>query len=62
MKNDSTIPSQLGPVDTMPSQLGPAEGLARQRRPAKASPWPRVVLIAIVGVLLVYVLGQFGGR
>jgi len=61
MTNHSTIPSQLSPIDTMPSLLGPAEGLAPQRRPAKASPWPRVGLIAIAGALLVYLLGQFGG-
>ena len=32
MNNDTTIPSQLGPVDTMPSQLGPAERPQRRVR------------------------------
>jgi hypothetical protein len=54
MSNDSTIPSQLGTVDTMPSQLGAATGMPRQLRPALANPWPRYLLLALAGGLFVY--------
>lgn len=60
MPNDSTIPSQLGPIDTMPSQLGSADGGFRPRRMATPSPWPRLFLIALAGALVVYLLGLAG--
>ena len=62
MSNDSTIPSQLGPVDTMPSTLGPAAGMPRQPRRDTSSPWVTYVLLAAVAVLSFYVLGQYIGN
>jgi len=50
MNNDSTIPSQLGPVDTMPSQLGPAEASRPSRRPPSGSSLSRIAwLLALAG-------------
>jgi len=62
MSNDSTIPSQLGPVDTMPSQLGPAAGMPRQSRRPPSTPWTTYALVAAVAVLSVYLLGQYIGN
>jgi hypothetical protein len=62
MSNDSTIPSQLGPIDTMPSQLGPATGMSRHPRRAKGSVWPGYLLMAGFAALSFYLLGQFIDR
>jgi hypothetical protein len=59
MSNDSTIPSQLGPVDTMPSQLGPATGMGRQPGADSASPWSRLLVFAAAGALIVYLVSLY---
>lgn len=62
MSNDSTIPSQLGPIDTMPSQLGPASGFAHEPRPSSGSTWPGYLFMVALFTLGFYLLGQFFGN
>ncbi len=53
MDNPSTIPSQLGPMNTIPSVLGPAGGESRRQQPTGIRPaglkWllPAVVVVAL---------------
>lgn len=56
MSNENTIPSQLSPIDTMPSQLGQVAGDLRARKAAPASRWTRVLLIALAGIVVVYLV------
>ena len=56
MSNDSTIPSQLGPVDTMPTSLGAPASPARPRRAERSRPWAGIVLAAVIGMVIVYLV------
>ena len=55
MDNPSTIPSQLGPMNTIPSVLGPAGGDSRRPQAVSATPaglkW---LLPAVVVAVLFY--------
>ena len=56
MSCDSTIPSQLGPVDTMPTSLGAPASDARPRRVERSRPWAGIVLAAVIGMVIVYLV------
>ena len=56
MSCDSTIPSQLGPVDTMPTSLGAPASPARPRRAEPSRPWAGIVLAAVIGMVIVYLV------
>ena len=56
MSNDSTIPSQLGPIDTMPASLGAPDSGLRPRQTEGSGAWPRVVLLAVLGGVILYLV------
>jgi hypothetical protein len=53
MSCDSTIPSQLAPIDTMPTSLGAPASYARPRRAQPSGPWAGIVLAAAIGMVIV---------
>ncbi len=53
MDNNSTIPSQLGPMSTMPSRLDPVSPRPRGSQAPAISPMTKLLwLAAVVAVLL----------
>jgi hypothetical protein len=61
MSNDSTIPSQLGPIDTMPSSLGASARDLRPGRTQTSRSRPGVVLVAVLGLVIVYLVSLATG-
>ena len=60
MDSNSTIPSQLGPVNTMPSQLRGMESSSRRPEDSDSSPVFKLVLLGVAVVAAVAIARHFG--
>ncbi len=61
MNNDSTIPSQLGPLHTVPATLVPAARSSHRSEPAAIGPTGKLLVAFVLVAALLLVARYFTG-